>query len=66
MKCPKCGSMLKKVLVSIWGFHDKAESNQCPKCDYFEFNPEFLKKMRKRRKEPTIKIEDFKKHFKLK
>jgi len=28
-----------------------------------ELRPEYIEKMRKREKEPTVKIKDFKKHF---
>lgn len=37
MKCPKCGSSLRRVKVSIEGAEQKATSYQCTKCDYFEF-----------------------------
>ncbi len=30
-----------------------------------ELRPEFIEKMRKRQKEPTVKIENFRKHFGL-
>lgn len=30
-----------------------------------ELRPEFIEKMKKQEKEPTIKVEDFKKHFGL-
>jgi predicted nucleic-acid-binding Zn-ribbon protein len=39
-KCPQCGARLRKVAVSVWGAKGKAISFQCPKCDYFEFDPE--------------------------
>ncbi len=39
MKCPECKSNLKKVEVSVHGAKSKATSYQCPKCDYFEFEP---------------------------
>ena len=32
----------------------------------FNLRPEFTAKMRKREKEPTVKISDFRKHFGLK
>jgi aspartate aminotransferase-like enzyme len=31
-----------------------------------ELRPEFIEKMRKREKEPTVKVKDFRKHFGLK
>ncbi len=39
MKCPQCATKLRRVAVSIWGAKNKALSDQCPKCDYFEFEP---------------------------
>ena len=30
-----------------------------------EFKPEFIEKMKKRKKEPTVKVNDFRKHFGL-
>ncbi len=30
-----------------------------------ELRPEFIEKMRKREKEPTVKVKDFRKHFGL-
>ena len=30
-----------------------------------ELKPEFIKKMKKRQLEPTVKVADFKKHFRL-
>lgn len=30
-----------------------------------ELRPEYIEKMRKREKEPTVKVKDFKKHFGL-
>ncbi|MFH1916789.1 MAG: hypothetical protein ABIJ21_05990 [Nanoarchaeota archaeon] len=39
MKCPKCEATLRKVFVSVEGAKQKAISFQCPKCDYFEFEP---------------------------
>ena len=37
--CPKCKSNLKRVQVSVFGAKNKVLSYQCPKCDYFEFEP---------------------------
>ncbi|MCX6742203.1 MAG: DUF2683 family protein [Candidatus Pacearchaeota archaeon] len=31
-----------------------------------ELRPEFIEKMKKRAKEPAVKVDDFKKHFNLK
>jgi len=39
MECPKCKSNLKKVEVSVAGAKSKAVSYQCPKCDYYKFEP---------------------------
>ena len=42
MKCPKCNSNLKKVEVTIEDIESKVWSNQCPKCDFFEFEKKTL------------------------
>ena len=34
--------------------------------DFHELRPEFIAKMKKRQKEPSVKISDFRKHFGLK
>lgn len=39
MICPNCQSKLKKVKVDIEDAKTKAISYQCPKCDYFTFEP---------------------------
>jgi len=56
MKCPKCNSSLKKVEVSVHGARQKAVSYQCPKCDYFEFEPESSKKVVEELRETPLKI----------
>ena len=45
MKCPKCKSNLKKVKVNVHGANNKADSYQCTKCDYFEFEPKSSRKV---------------------
>jgi len=39
MKCPECGSELKKAEVNVYGAAHKVVSYQCPNCNYFEFEP---------------------------
>lgn len=39
MRCPNCNATLKKTLVTVAGAKTKAISYQCPKCDYFSFEP---------------------------
>ena len=39
MICPKCHSKLKKIKVDVEDAKTKAISYQCPKCDYFTFEP---------------------------
>lgn len=56
LKCPKCSSVLKKVEVSVHGAKQKAISYQCPKCDYFEFEPESSKKVVEELRETPLKI----------
>lgn len=38
-QCPKCASALRKAEVKVAGAKSKAMSYQCPKCDYFKFEP---------------------------
>ena len=56
MKCPKCDSNLKKVLVSIHGAKNRVESYQCTECDYFEFEPISSGKVIEELKETPLKI----------
>jgi len=56
MKCPKCGSILKKVKVSVHGAKNKVISYQCPKCDYFEFELESSRKVVEELRESPLKI----------
>ena len=56
MKCPKCDSNLRKVEVGVHGAKQKAISYQCPKCDYFEFEPESSKKVVEELRETPLKI----------
>ena len=56
MKCPKCNSVLKRVLVSVSGAEAKAISYQCAECDYFEFEPESSKKVVEELRETPLKI----------
>ena len=45
MKCPDCGSELKKIEVAVHGASNKAVSYQCSKCNHFEFEPVSSKKV---------------------
>ena len=56
MKCPKCGSALNRVEVSVHGAKSKAVSYQCAKCDYFEFEPESSRKVVEELRETQLKI----------
>jgi len=56
MKCPECDSNLRKVDVKIWGAENKAISYQCPKCDYFEFEPISSQKVIEELRETPLKI----------
>jgi len=56
MKCPKCNATVKKVNVSVQGAKSKAISYQCPKCDYFEFEPTSSKKVVEELRETPLKI----------
>ena len=56
MKCPKCNSDLRKVNVKVQGADNRAISYQCPKCDYFEFEPLSSKKVIEELRETPLKI----------
>lgn len=56
MKCPTCKTKLKKVQVKVAGAKTKAVSYQCPKCKYFEFEPESSKKIIAELRETPLKI----------
>ncbi len=57
IKCPKCEAELRKVKVGIFGAKSKAISYQCPKCDYFEFEPKSAKKVIGELKGTTLSIQ---------
>ena len=44
MKCPKCGSELKKIKVKIEDIKTPAISYQCSYCGYYNFESESTKK----------------------
>ena len=56
MICPKCNSELKKIEVKVSGARAKAISYQCPKCDYFEFEPISSQKVVEELRETPLKI----------
>jgi peptide subunit release factor 1 (eRF1) len=58
MKCPDCGEKLKKIKVEIEDAETPATSYQCPKCDYYSFEPESTMKIIKeiKEKESPLKI----------
>ena len=58
MKCPKCGSNLRKVEVNVEGAEQKAISYQCVKCDYIQFEEKSATKvvMELKAKETPLKI----------
>ncbi len=65
---------LNRVLNLVkakYGFRDKSEAINFVVSKYIDdeaepdLRPEFIEKMKKRQLEPTVKINDFKKHFGL-
>ena len=56
MKCPKCNSNLNKINVAVHGAENRVISYQCPKCDYFEFEPESSRKVVEELREAPLKI----------
>ena len=56
MKCPECNSNLRKVEVNVHGAKTKVTSYQCPKCDFFEFEPESSRKVIEELREAPLRI----------
>ena len=56
--CPNCKTELRKVEVEIEDTETKVISYQCPKCDYFIFEPETTMKVIRelKAKESPLKI----------
>lgn len=57
MQCPKCKSNLRKVKVSVEDAKSKMISYQCPKCDYYEFEPKSSDKVIKELEVATLNLE---------
>jgi hypothetical protein len=59
------------IIKAKYGLKDKSEAIDVMAQQYEEeilepeLRPEFIKKMKKRQKEKTVEIKDFKKHFRL-
>lgn len=56
MNCPECNTILKKIEVNVAGAKSKVISYQCPKCDYFEFEPLSSKNVLAELRETPLKI----------
>lgn len=56
MKCPQCNTTLKSVAVKVHGAINQAISYQCPKCDYFAFEPLSSQKVVQELRESPLKI----------
>ena len=56
MKCPNCGSELKRIEVKVEGASRKAVSFQCPNGDYFSFEPESSQEVLKELRDQPLKI----------
>jgi transposase-like protein len=56
MKCAKCSSEMKEVLVNVCGANNKVVSYQCTKCDYYEFEPKSSQKAIDELREIPLKI----------
>ncbi|MBU4502289.1 MAG: DUF2683 family protein [Nanoarchaeota archaeon] len=68
----KQANQVLNIVKAKYDFKDKSEA-----IDYVvlhfgqellepQLRPEFIAEMKKRQKEPTVKVKDFRKHFKLK
>lgn len=56
MKCKKCNTRLKKVLVNVAGAEKKVISHQCPGCDFFEFDKNSSREVIEELRESPLKI----------
>ncbi len=56
MKCQQCNSSLEKVEVKVQGAMSKVTSYQCPRGDYFEFEPVSSQKVIAELRETPLKI----------
>jgi len=56
MRCQNCSSSLKKQEVKVYGAKNRVISYQCPKCGYFEFEPDSSKKVIEELRETPLKI----------
>ncbi|MDI6738513.1 MAG: hypothetical protein QME12_08460 [Nanoarchaeota archaeon] len=56
MECKNCKTKLKEIKVKVYGAKSKVLSYQCPKCHYFEFEPESSKKVVEELRETPLKI----------
>jgi|ETN02SMinimDraft_4_1059925.scaffolds.fasta_scaffold328119_2 transposase-like protein len=54
--CPKCSADLKEVWVSFFNSKKKAQSFQCPKCDFFKFDQKSGSSVVDELKEQSLKI----------
>ena len=56
MKCPKCNSITRHLMVSVEGATNKASCYQCKKCEYFEFEKNSTEKILGELREQPLKI----------
>ena len=65
-------NQILNIVKAKYNLKDKSEAIELVSLEYGEdilqpeLRPEFIEKMKKRQLEPTVKIKDFRKHFKLK
>jgi len=57
MKCPECKAELKEVRVKVHGAKQKVASHQCPRCEYFAFEPESATQVLQELRETPLRIE---------
>lgn len=56
MNCPNCTTTLKMVTVAVAGAKNNVTGFQCPKCDYFSFEPASSQKVLEELHESPLKI----------
>lgn len=72
IKISKEANQILNIVKAKYNLKDKSQAIEFIVREYGEellepqLRPEFIEKMKKRKKEPTVKVKDFRKHFGLK
>lgn len=71
IKISSQANQILNIVKARHNFKDKSQAIEYVALSYGEdllepkLRPEFIEKMKKRQQEPTVKIQNFRKHFKL-